>query len=258
VIQAPLRPSGRFPAPDNRLARKLEAFTRLSARDKTALDRVWKCQRQICTAQRDLICEGDVPHRVPMIVDGWACRYKALLDGRRQITGFFLPGDICDFNVFILKRMDHSIRALTAVTYVALSPPDVEELTSAHPRIMHGLWRESLVNASIQREWTVNLGQRSALERLAHLLCELFIRLRIVGMTRECSCEFPVTQSELADTLGLTAVHVSRTIKSLRARGLIRLQDRKLEILDFDALRRIALFDSNYLHLDRDSSGSDG
>jgi CRP-like cAMP-binding protein len=236
---------------------KIAAFVRLSASDRTVLDGVWNGAVKQAPAQQDMIREGDEPTCVRLLVEGWACRYKMLEDGRRQILSFFLPGDICDFNVFVLKHMDHSMLALTAVRYITLNPTDFEKLTLGNPRILQAFWWESLVNASIQREWTVNLGQRSALERMAHLLCELFVRLRLVGLTDGSRCDLPVTQIELADALGLTAVHVSRTIKELRGRQVIRLKDRQLEILDFDALCHIALFDMNYLHLDHEGAHLD-
>lgn len=240
--------------PENLLARKLEAFVSLSDDDKTALDRIWHGNRQSIAAQGDIVREGDPPRVIRVILKGWACRYKLLEDGRRQIIGFFLPGDLCDLNIFVLKRMDHSIRALTPVQYVTLSPHEFEKLTFGNPRIQQALWWETLVNAAIQREWIVNLGQRSALERLAHLLCELHIRLQVVGMVSDETCEFPITQLELADALGLTAVHISRTLKELRTRDLIRLRGHQLEILDFHELCRLAMFDANYLHLEREEA----
>lgn len=239
---------------ENLLVRKMEAFVRLSDDDKAALDRIWRGNHQVAAAQSDIIREGDPPRVIRTIQKGWACRYKMLEDGRRQIIGFFLPGDICDLNIFVLRRMDHSIRALTRVQYVSLSASEFEKLTVGHPRVQQALWWETLVNAAIQREWTVNLGQRSALERLAHLLCELHIRLQVIGMVTDGVCDFPVTQLELADALGLTAVHVSRTLKELRSRNLILLRERQLEILNFDELCRIAMFDANYLHLEREEA----
>lgn len=236
---------------ENLLTRKLEAFVCLPDEDRVALDKVWHGNRQSVASQCDIVSEGDPPRVIHVIRKGWACRYKMLEDGRRQIIGFFLPGDICDLNIFVLKRMDHSIRALTPVQYVPLSASEFEKLTVGHPRVQQALLWETLVNAAIQREWTVNLGQRSALERLAHLLCELHIRLQLVGMVEDGVCEFPVTQPVLADALGLTSVHISRMLKTLRSRNLIQLRDHQLEIINFDELCRIAMFDSNYLHLER-------
>jgi CRP-like cAMP-binding protein len=235
---------------ENLLVRKMEAFVRLSDDDTAALDKIWNRTRHAVSVQSDIIGEGDPPRVIRVLLSGWACRYKSLADGRRQITGFFLPGDIFDLNSFVLKKMDHSIRALSPVRYVSLSPVEFEKLTFDRPRIMQALWWETLVSAAIQREWTVNLGQRSALERLAHLLCELHVRLKVIGLVLNDTFDFPVTQLELADALGMTAVHVSRTLKTLRSRDLIRLEDRQLQILDFRELCHIAMFDANYLHLD--------
>jgi len=235
---------------ENRLARKLGRFARLSAEDRVALDSIWKGPRHECPALHDLIREGDMPRDIRLIVDGWACRAKMLEDGRRQIVSYLLPGDICDANALIRGRMDHSVQALTPVRYTVLSLADFEELMTAHPRIQRAARCDALANASIQREWALSLGQRSAVERLAHLLCELFTRLGMIGLANAEGCELPVTQVELADTLGLTAVHVGRTLKDLRLRGLIRLRDRRLEIPDFAALSRVALFSPAYLHLD--------
>jgi CRP-like cAMP-binding protein len=233
------------------LSRKLEQFVPLSLDDRNAIEQIIRHKVIQVPAQTDLICEGDEPTHVRLILDGWACRYKMLDDGRRQIMAIFLPGDMCDFNVFILRKMDHSIMALTPVRLAAIYPDALETLTGAHPRILKGLWWETLVNASIQREWTVNLGQRSALERIAHLFCEIFLRLQAVGMIRENRCNMPITQIELADAMGLTAVHVSRTLKTMRAEGLVKLNGRELLIPDFGALQSIGLFNPNYLHFER-------
>lgn len=237
-------------ASGNIFARKVGCFVPLSNEERASLDAVWRRKQLSAATNQDIAREGEPPQAVYLIQSGWACRYKMLEDGRRQILSIFLPGDLCDLNVFILKRLDHSLLALTQVEYAALSQADLEGLTR-HPRIFQALCWEALVNSAIQREWTVNLGQRSALERLAHLLCELFIRLRMVGLTNGDSCELPLTQIDLADTLGLTSVHVSRTLKELRERNLIRLHDRQLRIIDFEALCAVALFDPKYLHLDR-------
>lgn len=237
---------------DNLLARKLSSFTEFSAGELSALDAIWRSTRWQVAAEHDIAHEGDPTRCMRLIVRGWACRYKLLKDGRRQIVGFVLPGDICGVSVFVAERMDHSILALTPVEYVRVTPPDIEALTGRYPRVLRALWWDTLVNAAIQREWAVNLGQRSAIERLAHLLSELFERLRVVGMTRGPSYELPVSQGALADALGTTPVHVSRTFTELKRRNLVRLQNRLLEILDRDALCELCLFDPDYLHLNRE------
>lgn len=148
--------------------------------------------------------------------------------------------------------MDHSIGAVTPVVVSEISRSAFDEMMLAHPRITQALWWESLVAAAIQREWTVNLGQRDAMERMAHLLCELFIRLEAAGCTADHSCEFPLTQTELGETLGISTVHVNRTLQELRAQNLIVLKDRSLTLPNLKALQAIALFNPNYLHLERE------
>lgn len=236
---------------DSVLTLRLEVYTRLSEQDKTAIQRISRTTRDIA-ARRDLIREGEKPRFVHLILDGWAYRYKTLPDGRRQIVAFFLPGDFCDLNLYILKEMDHSVGAVTRMRVADIGRDDMDQLTANHPRITQALWWQELVNASIQREWTLNVGQRSAYERLAHLLVELFVRLHSVQLTKANSCDFPLTQNDLADACGLTAVHVNRTLQELRRANLIVLQGRTLTIPDLEALKNAALFNSNYLHLDRE------
>ena len=187
-----------------------------------------------------------------MILAGWACRYKQLEDGRRQIVSFFLPGDICDLNIFILREMDHSIGTITSVTVADLSREFFDEISSGFPRIATAFWWESLVNAAIQREWTMSLGQRTAAERMSHLLCEIFLRLRLAGLTREDSCDFPLTQSDLADATGLSKVHVNRTLQELRSAELIVLKGKSLTIPNLERLMNEGLFNANYLHMNRE------
>lgn len=233
------------------LVLKLAAFARLSQDDRAALDRLARNQREVAP-RRDLIREGDQPRFVHLIVDGWACRYKTLPDGRRQIVAIFLPGDLCDLNVYVLREMDHSVGAITRLRVADICREDMAGLTEAHPRITQALWWHELVTAAIQREWTLNLGQRSAYERIAHLLCELFMRLQLVDLVRAETCDFPMTQNDIADATGLTPVHVNRTLQELRRAGLIVLQGRTLTIPDLKALQAAALFSANHLHLGRD------
>lgn len=187
-----------------------------------------------------------------LILEGWAHRYKTLPDGRRQIVSFFVAGDLGDLNIYILKELDHSIGAITRLKVADISREDMDHLTENHPRVLQALWWADLVSVSIQREWALNLGQRTAYERLAHLLVELFLRLECVGLTKGASCDFPLTQNDLADATGLTAVHVNRTLQELRRAGLIVLHGRTLTIPDMEALKNAALFNENYLHLHRE------
>ena len=241
----------------NHLILKLQAFTRLSTEDRAALAGLGRSPVFETEPRRDLIREGDQPKAIKLILSGWACRYKALPDGRRQIVGFFVPGDLCDLNIYILKEMDHSISAITHVTYARLGPEEMDRITLARPRIAQALWWNELVNASIQREWLLNLGQRSARERIAHLLVELFVRLRAVGLTNGQSCDFPITQTDIAEATGLTSVHVNRTLQDLRREGLVELSQKRLTIPDLGKLMNAAMFNPNYLHLNHDGAHLD-
>ena len=233
------------------VASKLEAFTRLSQDDRASLAQISRNFRYV-EARRDLISEGDKPRFVHLMLDGWACRYKQLPDGKRQIVALFVPGDFCDVNVYILKAMDHSIGAITRLKVAMITAEEMSALTAERPRITQALWWHELVTAAVQREWTLNLGQRSAYERLAHLLVELYLRLNVVGRAQNGRCDFPLTQNDLADATGLTSVHVNRTLQELRRDGLIELERKQLQILDLERLMDVSMFNPNYLHLDHE------
>jgi len=234
------------------LIRKLEHFVRLSSADRAILDRAATDRVRNFAPRIDIAREGEKPQSVSLILAGWACRYKQLEDGRRQIVSFFLPGDICDLNVFILREMDHSIGTITSVTIADLSREFFVEINACYPRIATALAWESLVNSAIQREWTMSLGQRTAYERMAHLLSEIFIRLRLAGLTRDDGCEFPLTQSDLADATGLSKVHVNRTLQELRSAELIILKGKSLTVPSLERLMNAGLFNANYLHMDHE------
>jgi CRP-like cAMP-binding protein len=238
------------------LTSRLEAFTRLSPEDKAALEKLSKVSRTVAP-RRDLIREGEKPNYVHLMLDGWACRYKTLPDGRRQIVAFFVPGDFCDLNVYILKQMDHSIGAITRLAVADIRRDEMDYLTTNHPRITQALWWESLVQQAIQREWTLNLGQRSAYERIGHLLVEVYLRLKTVGLTWNGTCDFPLTQVDIADATGLTPVHVNRTLQELRRDELIELERKQLNIPDLHRLMDVAMFNANYLHLDHEGRNFD-
>jgi CRP-like cAMP-binding protein len=235
---------------------RLDAYARLSPQDRAAIANITTNPRDIAP-RRDVIREGDKPRLVHLILSGWGCRYKTLPDGRRQIVAFFIPGDFCDLNVYYLKQMDHSIGAITRMRVAEIAREEMDSLAFAHPHVAQALWCEQLVNDSIQREWTLNVGQRTAYERIAHLLAELFVRLRAVGLTRGDGCDLPITQTDIADATGLTAVHVNRTLQELRRDGLIELERKRLRIPDLKRLTDAAMFNPNYLHLDHEGGHLD-
>jgi len=236
----------------HRLIARLQHYVLFSDEERVAIESACSGPTVSVRQRRDLIREGDRPRGVNLIVEGWAFRYKTLEDGRRQIIAFYLPGDLCDLHGYILREMDHSVGALTPVRYVEVPRERVEGLATMGPRIGQALWWDTLTTAAIQREWTVNLGQRDAIERLSHLFCELFFRLRAIGMVDGQRCEIPLTQTDLAEATGMTPVHVNRMVQELRARGLIRWKGREFEALDLDGLCDTAMFNPTYLHLDHE------
>lgn len=234
---------------DHPLLRKIGCFTRLSAAENEALRGALATRRSF-EARRPMMSEGERPDTVFAILEGWACRYRVLADGRRQITAFLLPGDLCDSPMFVLEAMDHSVGTLSPVIAAELVQDDILALTEASPRITRALCWDVLVQAAIQREWTVNVGRRDASERMAHLFMELFLRLRAVGLVEDDGFEMPATQSDLADALGITTVHTNRMLQALRASGIVSLERKRLVVRDIGKLRHTAMFDGRYLHLD--------
>jgi CRP-like cAMP-binding protein len=238
----------------NPIIRRLEHFLPLSEAEKAAICALTKENVRELAPREDLVLEGQEPRFVNLVLSGCACRYKMLEDGRRQIVAFFVPGDLCDARVFILKAMDHSIAAIAATRVAEVPAAHFLELTDQFPRLTRALWWNTLVHEAIAREWILNVGQRSALERMANLLCELFMRLRAVGMTRGEACDLPLTQSDLGEALGISTVHVNRTLQTLRGDGLISFRGGVLEVHDLPALAELAMFNPNYLHLEREPS----
>jgi CRP-like cAMP-binding protein len=228
--------------------RRLGSFRPISETAAATLERALRERVLRLDAGQDLIAEGDRPDRVRIVLSGWLARYKTLEDGRRQIVNFVLPGDACDGFAYLLQRQDHSISSLTAVVYSEIERERFERLIASDRMLMEAFWCESLAHCAIQREWAVNIGRRMALERVAHLLCEIFERLRSVGLVNGDNCAFPVTQMDLADATGLSVVHLNRTLQELRAAGLIVLRERILTINDLDALKSTGLFTPLYLH----------
>src|SRR5215217_2913238 len=235
----------------NPLVRKLSNYIDLPEADQRALDVLLQTPEHVA-AHTNLIREDASPDGVYLILSGWACRYKALPDGGRQIMAYFIPGDLSDQRIFVLKHMDHSIATMTAASVVAIPAQTMIDLTDRHPQIAQALWWNTLVDEAITREWVVNVGQRKALERVAHLICEMFVRIRAVGLSDGLSFDFPVTQTDLADTVGLTLVHTNRMLQELRAEGLIAWTRHRLAILDFDRLAALSMFNPQYLHLEHE------
>ena len=230
------------------LTLKLRHGAFLNVEDCARLDTVIAEPRSV-PAHTDIIEEGATPENVHLVLDGWAYRYKSLPDGKRQIMAFLIPGDFCDLHIAVLGQMDHGIATFVPTTVVDIPKGMVHELTFNHPRIAQALWWATLVDEAILREWLVSMGQRSADRRMAHLFCELFARLEVVGLTRGNSFPLPMRQEDLGDALGLSGVHVNRTLQFLREEGLIELRRRTVIIPSLERLTAYGGFDPLYLHL---------
>ncbi len=230
--------------------RKLEIGAELSGHDRERLSEL-AYQAKTIGAHEDVIKEGDRPENVHLVLSGFACRYKLLPSGDRQIMAWLVPGDMCDLHVSILGQMDHAIGTLTPCQMAFIPRNVIEELTSGGGTLTRALWWATLVDEAVLREWLVGMGRRPADRRMAHLFCELHLRLESVGAATDNSFDFPATQEELGDTLGLSSVHVNRMLQQLRDDGLLTLTGKRLTILDRRHLEDFAEFDPNYLHLSK-------
>jgi CRP-like cAMP-binding protein len=234
---------------DDILARRLANFVPLAREEQEYLAGLTGDRTRRVTPHRDIIREGEIGRSVHLVLSGWAYGYKVLEDGRRQITGILLPGDLCELGGWPSGQTDHSIGAVTAVQIAEIARERLDDAGAVFPNIRLALEAHAQSVAAMQREWMVNLGVRSSFERLAHLFCELHHRLRAVALNRGDCVDFPLTQNDLADAAGLTAVHVNRTLQQIRAEGLIVLRDRTLRVPNLAALERAALFTPDYLKL---------
>ena len=226
--------------------RKLRLSGPLSAGDEAALREALHPARTFKDGE-DLVSDGEAPGPVRAIISGFACRYKILGDGRRQIMALMVPGDFCDLQIAVLGKMDHAIGALTRCTVAHLPAADVERLL-ALPGLSRAFWWSSLVDEAILRQWIVGMGQRSADRQMAHLFCELEARRAPVGRGQDGAFESPLSQDELGDVLGLSAVHANRVLQQLREPGLVEFRSGVVRITDLLRLRRFCGFDPGYLH----------
>jgi len=231
------------------LALKLSQRDVLSSAEERILEEI--IDRVVMVdAGHDLVREGDHQSESCLLLDGWTCRYKLVADGRRQITAFCVPGDFVDLHSLLLSPMDHSILTLTRCRVAYVPHANLRHITENNPHLTRLLWLATLIDAAIHREWIATLGRRPAAERLAHLLCELFLRLQTIGHVRGKAFRLPVTQSTLCDALGISAVHTNRSIQRLRREGLVKWKGEEIEILDLHRLMDFAGFDPTYLNLE--------
>lgn len=245
------------PAPDldepsgfDAFVAKLKARDRISAEEEAALRGLPADERDI-GADRIVVRARQRLSESLLLLEGMMCRFKDLPNGKRQIAELNVAGDFVDLHGFTLEYLDHDIMSLTPCRIAAVPHAALRELGETHPRLVRILWFLTNLDAAIHREWELSLGRRSAIGRLAHLLCELRARLALVGLADDKGFDLPLTQAELAECLGLTQVHINRTLRELREAGVLDIRGGRVDIRDLAALERVADFDPYYLYLQR-------
>ncbi|WP_335645668.1 Crp/Fnr family transcriptional regulator [Microvirga ossetica] len=216
----------------NPLIRKLDSIFTLTDDERQALKNL-PMQIVVIKEGQDIVREGDRPSRSCLLLSGFACVYKVTGDGKRQIAGFSIPGDIPDLQSLHLEVLDNSLGTLTPCRVGFIQHEALRDLCERYPRITAAFWRETLVDAAIFREWVMNVGRREAYNRMAHVFCELLVRLRAVGLAEDHAWDLPITQAEFADAIGVSTVHVNRVLHYMRADGLIQTKGVHLNIPDW-------------------------
>ncbi|PTS76791.1 Crp/Fnr family transcriptional regulator [Sphingomonas sp. HMWF008] len=196
-----------------------------------------------------LVREGTQPTACCMLLQGYACRHKITSTGERQIVSFHIPGDMLDVQHLELDRADHNVQTITPVTIAWVPKPDLQQVIDANPTVRTAVLRSALIDASIFREWVLNVGRREAVSRVAHMLCEFVARRSAAGLGSPDCFRLPMTQEDIADATGLTPVHVNRMLQTLGTRGVMTRDKRDVRIVDWEGMRRIADFNPAYLHL---------
>lgn len=230
--------------------RKLKRRIEISVEEEAAIRAIVAETRRV-PADHIVIRSGEPLGSSLILVDGWMARSKDLASGERQVSELHVSGDFPDLHGFTLKHLDHDLMTLTECTVAIVPHERLRKLTDRYPRLGRAYWFATNVDAAVHRELILSLGQRSAISRMAHLFCELFVRLDVVDCTQGDGFAFPLTQRELSECLGLTVVHANRTLQELRRRRLVELENRHLRICDRAGLEALAEFDPSYLYFDR-------
>ena len=229
---------------------KLRARDDISAEEEAAIRAAVSHSIDV-RADRLAVRERELMDHSMILLSGIAARRKDMRDGRRQYTELHVAGDFTDLHSFTLKYLDHDIVALSDCSFALVPHENLKKITERHPHLTRVLWFSTNVDAAIHREWVVSLGTRSALARMAHLFCEMFVRMELVGLTRGLCYDFPISQQELGEMLGITSVHANRTLQQLRKQGVVEFAGGLVTIRDVAALKEMAEFDASYLYLDR-------
>ena len=233
------------------LVEKLSLRDRISPEEIEALQKALEPPKTVA-AGSDIVREHTRPLHSTLLISGFSARYSTLADGARQITEINVPGDFIDLHSLLMKQMDHGVVALTECVVAEAPHSGLIDITERHPHLGRLLWLDTIIDAAIHRQWLVAMGRRSGLGHLAHLVCELYLRLQAVGQTGDLTFDLPLTQAVLGDALGLSTVHVSRLISELRGEGVINWSGGRIDILDWRRLAEIAEFDPTYLRLQSD------
>jgi len=237
------------PSPEHAcLIRKLETIAAISGDEKQALTDL-PLRLKAFAADSDLLREDQPATECCLIVEGFVCRYKVLGAGQRQILSLHLPGDIPDLMSLYFDSMDHSLASFTRGRAAFIPHGAIRSVTDRFPNLAAAMWRDTLIDASIAREWLAGVGRRSAHERIAHLICEVFLRSRALGLADEQTFALPITQAELGDATGLSTVHVNRVLQDLRRDELVSWRGQAIAVLDWERLCLAGDFDPAYLHL---------
>ncbi|MBD8677295.1 helix-turn-helix domain-containing protein [Sphingomonas sp. CFBP 13720] len=230
---------------------KLRARDTISAEEERVIRDSLGTVRDI-PAQTTCIRAGERLLVSTLLTDGLMCRYKDLPGGERQITELHVAGDFVDLHSFSLKQLDHNVMALTPCRVILVPHVKLTAITEQHPHLARVYWFLTALDAAIHREWVLSLGRRSAIERIAHLMCELRVRLGLIGQADDSGFDLAIKQSDLSDCTGLTPVHVNRTLRELRERGLMDFKGKRVVIHDLAGLKALAEFDEDYLYLRRE------
>ncbi|WP_275784578.1 Crp/Fnr family transcriptional regulator [Pararhizobium gei] len=232
----------------NPLISNLKSHDTLTLHEEKVLSRLFTRDKRVLVDE-DIVLQGSRPPFSTLLLEGISARYRVMEDGSRQITAINIAGDFVDLHAFMVKTMDHGIVALTPCHIAFADHSDLKILTEQEPHLTRLFWLTTVIDAAIHREWIVAMGRRTKKAHLAHLVCELFLRLQVVGLTIGRSFSLPLSQVELADVLGLSVVHLNKTLQGLRKDGVLTWADRTVEIFDWDRLLEIAEFDATYLNL---------
>ncbi|PBB23931.1 MULTISPECIES: Crp/Fnr family transcriptional regulator [unclassified Mesorhizobium] len=230
------------------LIRKLESLGRLIPGERESVEALALSGKELTPGQQVAV-EGDEPSHCCLVVEGLLRRYSILSNGNLQTLSIHVAGDIPDLQALHLRTMDHTLASIGRSKIALIAHRDILEVLRKSPRLANLFWRESLVDAAVARAWVKALGGQDALRRFAHLACELYSRMEVMGLVDDNGYSLPLTQAQIGETIGASVVHVNRILKKLRADRLVEHKHGRLIVIDWDGLSELAEFDPGYLNL---------